>query len=462
MSMNRYPPGPKDWLFGLRITNRFRKDPLNYGLELARTYGDVVYARMGPYRLYLVSHPDAIREVLVARAKSFSKFERQKAVFRQVDGEGLVISEGDFWLRQRRLIQNAFQSRRLGRYAEVAVRYTRRMLDRWPDSGELNLSDAMTHLTQEVIAKTMFDMEVGDQVDELRQAVRVLSEIFYREMIALVPVPGWLPWPGRARKRQAIRTLHGLIDRMIRERRASGEDKGDLLSMLLLAVDEEGDKGGMTDQQARDEAMTLFNGGHDSTAATLAWVWHLIARHPDVQARLAAEANEVLGERAAAFEDLARLRYTEQVIKESMRLYPAVPVLFLRQALADVEVAGYTVPRGSLVYVMQQIVHHDPRWYPDPDRFDPDRFAPGRVEQIPQYAYIPFGAGPHVCIGKDFALMEMTLIVATVLQHFRVELAPGHEEAIPELTMALRPRDGVHVRVQRRPVPAVVGAAGAV
>jgi cytochrome P450 len=455
--MTRYPPGPKDWFFGLSLIRHFRRRPLQFLTETARTYGDIVYFRVGPFHYYLVNHPDLIREVLVTKGKSFRKLERQKRVFRKIDGNGLINSEGDFWLRQRRLVQPAFQSRRMGRYAQVAVDYTQRRLDGWPSGPVVNLEDEMTHLTLEIIAKTLFDVELTGEAARLGEVVDVLRETIMREFVAVLSLPDWLPLPRKRRMRWAIQTLDGLIRDIIRQRRATGEDKGDLLSMLLLAVDEEGDGGGMTDEQARDEAMTLFNGGHDSTSAGLTWVCYLLAKHPDWQARLGEEVETVLGERAATFEDLPRLRYMQMVVKESLRLYPPTWVLFTREAVADVELGGYVIPKASWVNLSPYVTQRDPRWFPEPERFDPERFAPGRVGRIPEYAYFPFGGGPHVCIGNLFATMEITVIVATILRRFRLQLA-GQREVEPWLRVTMRPKGGFPMTVSRRTALATIGS----
>jgi cytochrome P450 len=246
--------------------------------------------------------------------------------------------------------------------------------------------------------------------------------------------------------RRAIRTLDTFITGIIRDRRASGEDKGDLLSMLLLAVDDQGDGTGMTDQQARDEAVTLFNAGHDSTSAALAWTCYFIARYPAVQERLREEMEAVLGGRAATLEDLPRLTFAGTVVKESLRIFPPTPALINREAITEVEVGGYQVPRGGVIILSPYVTQRDPRWFPEPERFDPDRFGPGRVEDIPEYAYFPFGAGPHVCVGNTFAMMEITLVVATLVQRFPVELMPGQENLVPELKVSLRPKGGVWVK----------------
>jgi cytochrome P450 len=230
--------------------------------------------------------------------------------------------------------------------------------------------------------------------------------------------------------------------------------------MLLLAVDEQGDGKGMTDQQARDEAVTLFNASHDSTSAALAWTCYFIARYPDVQTRLRAEVDAVLGGRVAAFEDLPRLTFVDAVVKESLRICPPTSSLFTRQAITEVEIGGYQLARGSLVAISPYVTQRDPRWFPEPERFDPDRFGPGRVESIPEYAYFPFGAGPHVCVGNSFATMEITLVMATLAQRFQLELMPGQADLVPELKVSLRPRGGVWVKPLARLPAAAVGAAG--
>jgi cytochrome P450 len=445
----KYPPGPPAGFLGLGLAARMRKDPLGTLTDIGRTYGDIAYARLGPFPTYFVNHPDLIREVLVTRGKNFRKVPRQTKVFSRIDGNGLVVTEGDFWRRQRRLVQPAFHPKRFGRYGDVTVEYTRRMLEGWSPGAVLDVAQAMTQLTLSIIARTLFDVEVSGQAAELGAAVRVLAEELLKDLSSFVLLPDWLPLPGKLRKRRALRTLDNLIWGIIRQRRASGVDKGDLLSMLLLAVDEESDGTGMTDRQVRDEALTLFNAGHDSTAAGLAWVWYLIARHPEVEARLLAEVRDVLGERPATYEDVARLRYLEMVLKESLRLYPPTVALFIREALEPVELGGYPVAKGDWVYLFAWVTQRDPRFFEEPEKFDPERFAPGRAEKIPPYAYFPFGGGPHVCIGNTFAQMEMALIVATVLQRYRLELAPDQGPVEPELHVAIRPRGGLRLRLAR-------------
>jgi len=447
--MSKDPPGPKDACFGFSLAHRFRHQPLTFLPELAHTYGDIASFRMGPFRTYLIFHPELIHEVLAAKAKCFRRWEWQTSVLRQWDGNGLVISDGDFWRRQRRLVQPAFHPRRFAAYGSVMVSATRQLIDRWhsePDQ-PIEIVRTMTGLTLEIIAKVLFDVDVSSEVRCLGEAVAILSDTAMREMSSPVRLPDWLPLPAKRRKRWAMRYLDRTIRTIIGERRASGADKGDLLSMLLMAVDE---GSGMTDQQARDEAMVLFLAGHDTTAAALAWVCYLLARYPQVQERVADEVRTVLGGQNPTAEDITRLPYTEAAIKETLRLYPPAWIWFAREAVEDVEIGGYTIPKGGIVYATPWVTHRDPRWFSEPERFDPDRFLPGRFERLPPCAYFPFGAGPRGCIGNVFAMTEMVLVMACLCQRIWLSLAPNQGE--PDLTplLALRPRGDVWLTAERR------------
>jgi cytochrome P450 len=451
-----YPPGPRDWLLGIPQLNRLNADLLGYYSDLARTYGDTVSLRLGPFRDYIFFHPEQIREVLVTKARHFVKLPRLRQILARLDGDGLVFSEGDFWLRQRRLVQPAFHARRLEGYGQAMVDRTLALLKRWQgeigDRGGMTVDfeGAMTDLTLEIVAATLFGSEPGAEPAELGAAVSTLSETFMHEAQAPFLLPDWLPTPAKNRKRRAIRFLNDTVDRIIHRRRASGTDHNDLLSMLLLAVDEEGDGRGMSDHQARHEAMTLFIAGHDTTAAGLTWIGYVLSTYPDVQEKASREVDAALNSRPPTVADIPALGYAERVVKETLRLYPPAIGVFSRQATSDVEVGGYLLKKGSMVQLLSYVTHRDARWFPEPERFDPDRFAPGRAEAIPPFAYFPFGGGPRVCIGNQFAMTEMTLITAALLQNLRFELAPDQGPVKLNPRLSLRPADGLRLRLTRR------------
>lgn len=439
------PPGPRGtWLGG--NLREFRHDRLAFLTRCARTYGDVVQFRFGPRRMLLVSHPDLIEDVLVTQARHFIKHFALR-LNPLLLGQGLLTSEGDFWLRQRRLVQPAFNRSRIAVYAPTMVDGTLRVLSEWKPGETREIHPEMMRLTLAIAAKTLFDAEVDGETRNVAQALALLQENFVRRFQGLFPLPLWLPTPAHLRMRRAVRDLDRIIYGFIRQRRAQPEHSPDLLSLLLRARDE-GDGSHMTDQQLRDEAMTLFLAGHETTALVLSWTWYLLAMNPKAEEALVAEVERALGDRLPTFDDWARLPYTEQVLLESMRLYsPAYTIG--REPTQDVEIGGYRVPRGRTVFLSQWVVHRDPRFFPEPEAFRPDRWDPAVRERIPKFAYFPFGGGPRLCVGNLFAMMEMVLVLATMAQRFRFTLAPG-VEVKPQPTFTLRPVPGVPALITRR------------
>ena len=441
-------PGPKTLWPGGHLFY-FQRDPLNLLTRLAREYGDVVQFRAGTQRVFLLNHPEHVRDVLVTHHGRFHKGRALQRAKRLL-GEGLLTSEGEFHRRQRRLAQPAFHRQRVGAYARVMTEFAAETSARWRDGQTLDVSEEMMRLTLSIVGKTLFDADVQSDADEVGAALTEVMNLFGYLMLPFSELLEKLPLPQRRRFERARARLDRIIYRIIEERRRGGRDRGDLLSMLLLAVDEEGDRGRMTDEQLRDEAMTLFLAGHETTANALTWAWYLLAQNAEAEAALHAELDRVLeGARAPTVEDLTALRYTEMVVAETMRLYPPAWAIG-RLAVEDHEVGGYLIPRGSLVLVSQYVMHRDPRFFPEPERFDPARFAPEAKEARPQFSYFPFGGGVRRCIGEGFAWTEAVLVLAALARRWQMRLAPGHTaEAQPRIT--LRPgKGGVVMTLKRR------------
>jgi cytochrome P450 len=439
----KFPAGPseglKRWSLGPLNDN-----PLDYFTKVAREYGDIAGLRVLNFRSIFINHPDLIEEVLVTNARKYSKGRVLRAN-RHVFGEGLLTSEGDFWLRQRRLAQPAFHRARIASYAATMVEYTQRMLNGWRAGEERDAHREMMRLTLQIVGKTLFDADVERDAQEVGKSLELLLEIGANFRRAIF-VPHWLPTPTNLRVKREVAQIEKILYRIIGERRASGRDAGDLLSMLLSAQDEDGSR--MTDRQLRDEAITLFLAGHETTASTLSWTWWLLARNPTVEAKLHAELDAVLGDRAPSLDDLPRLAYAGHVITESLRLYPAAWGM-ARLAVEDHEIAGYPVTKGMGVAMAQWVVHRDPRWYDTPEEFRPDRWENDLWKRLPRFAYFPFGGGPRQCIGNAFALMEATLILATIARKFRLRMVANHPVA-PLASITLRPRHGVGVILESR------------
>jgi cytochrome P450 len=439
------PPGPRGhWLTG--NLPQFRRDRLGFLTECARRYGDYVSLRLGPKRVRLLNHPDLIEEVLVTKNRYFIKhFALRQA--RRALGNGLLTSEGDFWRDQRKLAQPAFQRERISSYAGTMVAFTERMLRDWADGQTRDVQADMMRLTLEIVAKALFDADVSSETMSAHSAMETLLRCFTARVDRIVKLPDYIPTPTNVRMERAAKQLDRILYQIIEKRRASQEHPGDLLSRLLDAQDDESGRR-MTNHQLRDEAMTLFLAGHETTANTLAWSWYLLALNPNVESRLHAELDSVLGGRPPTLDDLPKLEYADWVVTEALRVFPTVWIIG-REATEPCTIGGYNVPQGTTMYMSQWVLHRDPRFFEDPETFRPERWANGFAKRIPRYAYFPFGGGPRICIGNTFAQMEAVLLLATIASRFRLSLVPG-TVVRPVPTMTLRPAGGIPVAVHAR------------
>jgi len=444
MSVRNQPPGPKGhWLKGNLA--EFRRDSLGFITHCAREYGDIVSLKLGPKRVYLLNHPDLIEQVLVTQNRNFIKHFITR-LLQRILGEGLLNSEADTWLRQRRLAQPAFHRSRIEAYGRVMVEFTENMLRSWKEGESRDIHVEFMRLALGIVAKTLLNADAAGEANTVASALEFLLKDFLYRWETLVPVPRWVPTPHNLRCKRARRSLEGTIYKYIRQGRAAGVDRGDLLSMLLQVRDEDGS--GMSDLQLRDQVMTLFLAGHETTANSLSWTWYLLAQHPEVEAKLTKELQDVLGGRPPTVADLPRLRYTDYVVCESMRLYPPV-FAFGREALHACKLGGYEIPAGATVIMSQWIMHRHPRYFDNPEGFHPDRWANGLLQRISKYVYFPFGGGPRICIGNTFAMMEASLVLATLAQHYRFTLLP-EPPVVPWPAVTLRPRHGIRARLQKR------------
>ena len=435
---------------GLANIFRARRDLASFLLGLQRDQGDIADAWVGNLHVHLLAHPDHVRDVLVTRQRSFMKghvLQRAKILL----GEGLLTSEGDFHLRQRRLVQPAFHRQRIAAYAREMVDRAWIVRERWRDGHVVDMDREMMALTLAIVARTLFDADVDAEADEIGGALTEALELFQTVFIPGMQLLDRLPLPHTRRFARARGRLDDTIYRLIAERRAErarGVEREDVLSMMLITQDAEGDGGRMTDTQLRDEAMTLFLAGHETTANALTWTWYLLSQHREAEERLHEEVDRVLGDRRATADDLGALAYTRMVLTESMRLYPPAYAIG-RRALEDYEVGGVVIPRGALVVVSPLVTHRDARWFPEPERFDPERWTPEAQTTRPKFSYFPFGGGTRMCIGDQFAWTEGTLLLATLAQRWRMELAAGQRVAMKPM-ITLRTRYGMRMLLRRR------------
>jgi cytochrome P450 len=442
------PRGPKNAPFVGNLPS-FRRNPVKFLTRMAATYGDMAYYKLGPIDAYFFNHPDFVRDILVTRQGNFVK-SRMLQRARVLLGEGLLTSEGQFHLRQRRMVQPAFHRDRLAGYAAIMSEYAARKREQWRAGETLDVADEMMRLTLAVVGTTLFSADVESEAGEIGSALTSVLKMFDMLMLPFSEYFEKLPFPAIKRFEKGRDTLDRIIYRMIAERRACGEDKGDLLSMLLMSQDEESTDADrtMSDKQVRDEALTLFLAGHETTANALTWTWYLVSQNPECEARLHREIDEVLNGRTPGFDDFPNLRYTEMVVAESMRLYPPAWGIG-RMALENFEIGGVEVPAKSICIMSPYVMHRSPAYYPDPERFDPERWTPEARQARPKFSYFPFGGGSRVCIGERFAWLEGVLILATFAQKWKLRLVPGHPvEILPLIT--LRTKHGMKMTVEAR------------
>jgi len=445
-SVSGPPPGPKgNFLLGSIF--EVSKDWLGFYQHCADEYGDVVRVRFAHVPVYLIVHPRDIETVLVTNAGNFTKSADYRALAR-VLGNGLLTSEGASWQRQRGLIQPAFHKQNIQTYASVMTGATERMLNSWQDGAERNLHDDMMRVTLEIVGQCLYGAEVSGAAERVGRAMEVVMQRFVTNASLALLFPFDIPVIFARQESRAIRNLNEIIGGIIQERRASDQRREDLLDTLLRVRDADGKP--MSDAQLRDEVMTLFLAGHETTAIALSWACYLIAQNPDIEAKLAEELRTVLAGRVPTPDDLPRLRYTEMVLKETLRLYPAVWGIG-RRAIAECELGGYRIPAGSNIFILQWRTQRDARFFPEPERFDPERWRedPVRSGKVPRFSYFPFGGGPRVCVGASFAMMEATLLLAMIQQSYNLQLVPNHPvEVLASVT--LRPKHGIKMVVNRR------------
>ncbi len=430
----------------MQFVLRFGADRLGFLREMA-SYGDIAHMQTRGLHFYLINHPELIQDVLVTHHRSFVK-SRALQVARRLLGDGLLTSEGELHLRQRRLVQPAFHRQRMAAYSQVMAHRAEQTAERWQELGNgaaVDMAQEMMRLTLAIVGKALFDADVEGEAAEIGQALTEALHAVNRLLLPGGELSEKLPLPASQRAEQARQRLDATIYRIIAQRRASEEDRGDLVSMLLAAQDEQG---GMSDVQVRDEAMTLFLAGHETTANALTWTWYLLSQNPAEERRLHKELDQVLAGRTPTLDDLPNLPYTRMVLSEAMRLYPPAYAIG-RQVVEPYPVRDYVIEPGATVFVSQYVMHRDPRYWFDFERFDPNRWTPEAQARRPRFSYFPFSAGPRVCIGEGFAWTEGILVLAALAQRWQARLVLGQPVALEPL-ITLRPKHGMRMTLHRR------------
>jgi cytochrome P450 len=443
----RIPPGPKGLPFvGLAL--KLRNDPLAGMRDMTRQYGDIVYFQVMMQDRILLNHPDWIHQVLVIQHNKFHKSELTRRVTARMLGQGLLISEGDFWRRQRRLAQPAFHRSRVNDYGVAMLELAESYVRDWRDGESRNIGGEMTALTLQVAVKTLFGTTLPEEARGVGQAMTFLMRYSLRRQRLPFRIPETWPTPANRRANRELAFIDSLVYRIISERQAEGDanNHNDLLALLMGAMDEDGTH--MTRQQLHDETMTLFLAGHETTAQMLSWTWYALSHNPAVEARLHEELSGVLGSRPMETADFSKLPYLQAMMNEVLRLYPPAYIM-ARETIELCEIGGYTFQPGSTIIFSQWVMQRDPRFFDDPEAFRPERWLDGLEDRLPPGAYFPFGDGPRRCIGQGFALLEAAIVIATLARRFRFSLAPG-AVVVPEPLVTLRPRHGIQMIVHAR------------
>lgn len=444
---SRVPPGPQG-LPILGVSLELLRDVLGLLRRAAKEYGDVVRIPVLKGDRILLNHPDLIEQLLVIQQTKFYKSTVSKEATERLLGQGLLISEGDFWRRQRRLAQPAFHRARINEYATTMVEIAQSHAREWRSGDERDMAHEMTATTLEIAVRTLFGTTLPGEAEQVGRAMTFLMRYSLGRARSPLTIPANWPTPKNRRANREYEFLDSLVYRIISERQAEGNSvhHTDLLALLMSAMDVDGSQ--MTPRQLRDETMTLFLAGHETTALTLSWTWYLLSENPSAEARLHEELRGVLGGRAPEAADLERLPYLQAVVNEVLRLYPPA-YLLARTSVAPCNFGGYDFPVGTTILVSQWVMHRDSRFYDDPDAFRPERWLEGLAAKLPAGAYFPFGDGPRRCIGQGFALLESALVIATIAQKFLFRLVPGHP-VVPEPLVTLRPRQGIRMMLQAR------------
>lgn len=436
-------PGPV-YRNPLRFLLEARPNPVGYAHRMIQEYGDATAVRVwGLPQMAVLSRPDHVRHVMQENNRNYVKGDII-AKMKPLIGEGLFTSEGDFWRRQRKLAQPAFHRQRIQNFAAIMVDATERTVDRWSDlarSGvEVDVMAEMSALTLAIVGRALFGVDLSDRASDVGRSLLIAFEELTRRVTNPFSLPLALPTPGHIRLRRATRALDEVVVGIIEKRRATSELHHDLLAMLMEMRDADTGEA-MSNRQLRDEVMTFVLAGHETTAVTLAWAMHLLAQNREVEERLRREVRDALGERRPSIADLPQLGLARRVIDETMRLYPPVSAI-QRQAIGADEIDGYEIAPGSFIVLLPYSTHRDPVLWSEPERFDPDRFLPEASAARHRYAYYPFGAGPRICIGNEFALMEAQLVLAMIVQRYRFSPAPNRPVE-SELRITLRPKHGI-------------------